>query len=63
VIVDDRTPILVQQYRGQPNRGWNGGIADADGGSIVTVVKNNIATSDRSIPIGWQSICPETRPT
>ncbi len=63
VIVDDRTPILVQQYRGQPNRGWNGTIADADGGSIVTVVKNNVATSERSIPIGWQSICPETRPT
>jgi hypothetical protein len=63
VIVDDRTPILVQQYRGQPNRGWNGTIADAEGGSIVTVVKNNIATSDRSIPIGWQSICAETRPT
>jgi hypothetical protein len=63
VIVDDRTPIGVQQYRGEPNRGWNGGIAAADGGSIVTLVKNNIATSERSIPIGWQSICPETRPT
>ena len=63
VIVDDRTPIEVQQYRGQPNRGWNGRIADADGESIVTVVKNNIATSDQDIPIGWQSICPESRPT
>jgi hypothetical protein len=60
VVLDDRSPILVQQYLGQPNRGWNGGIADADGGSIVALVKNNIATSDPSIPIGWRSICPET---
>lgn len=63
VVVDDRSPILLQQYRGQPSRGWNGTLEDADGGSVVTVVKNNIATSDRSIPIGWQSICPESRPT
>ena len=63
VITDDRTAIGVQQYRGEPNRGWNGGIADANGGTIVSLVKNNIATSERSIPIGWQSICPETRPT
>lgn len=63
VILDGRTPIVVQQYRGQPNRGWNGSIAGADGGSVVTVVKNNIATSDQDLPIGWQSICPESRPT
>jgi hypothetical protein len=63
VITGDDSSFGIQQYRGDPQRGWNGGIAVADGGSVVALVKNNIATSERSVPIGWQPICPESRPS
>lgn len=61
VVRDDRAAPIVQQYPGQPNRGWNGAIEANDSGSVLALVKNNVATDESSITAGWLPVCPESR--
>ena len=60
VIVDDREPPLVQQFPGQPNRGWNGTLTSSEAGTEISLVKNNVATSEGSIGVGWLPVCPDS---
>jgi hypothetical protein len=61
VVVADRDQPVVQQFRGQPGRGWNGIIEAPQGRTLVELAKNNVHTSEASIGVGWMSVCPESR--
>ncbi|HEX5614137.1 MAG TPA: hypothetical protein VFZ83_03185 [Acidimicrobiia bacterium] len=61
VVRDDRDAPIVQQYPGQPSRGWNGVVEPSATGSVLALVKNNVATDEASVAPGWLPICPESR--
>jgi len=61
VVRDDRDAPIVQQYPGQPNRGWNGVVEPSATGSVLALVKNDVATDEASIAPGWLPVCPESR--
>jgi hypothetical protein len=56
-----REERIVQQFRGQPNKGWDGGIERRSNQTIISLVKNNVHANDRSIGVAWLPICPESR--
>ena len=56
-----REERILQQFRGQPNKGWDGGIESRGDQTIISLVKNNVHTNDRSIGVAWLPICPESR--
>jgi hypothetical protein len=61
IVHADTSSPGVQQYPGEPNRGWNGGYAVSGNRTLISLVKNNVHTSDSSIPVAWMPICPESR--
>lgn len=61
LVVDDRDDPLVQQFKGAPNRGWNGVIKASGSQSLVLLVKNNVHMSNESIGVGWLPVCTEGR--
>jgi hypothetical protein len=61
VVVDDRENPLIQQFPGQPNRGWDGTISTSTTGTLISLVKNNVHTNEGAIGIGWLPVCPESR--
>jgi hypothetical protein len=61
VVVADRDQPIVQQYKGQPQRGWNGIVTTSGNRTLVELVKNNVHTSDSSIGVAWLPVCAEMR--
>ena len=59
-VVADRDQPVVQQYKGQPGRGWNGVIETLHGRTVVGLVKNNVHTNEQSIGVGWLQVCSGT---
>jgi hypothetical protein len=57
VIHDNGDQQVVQQFPGQPSRGWNGILAPSGSGTRLELVKNNVHTSDTSIGVGWLPVC------
>jgi hypothetical protein len=57
---DDGYQQIVQQFRGQPNRGWNGILTESGSGARLALVKNNVQTNDASIGVGWLRVCPDS---
>jgi hypothetical protein len=62
VIRSDRNPVIVQQFKGAPQRGWNGIIEPSATGTLISVVKNNVDVSANGPGVGWMPICPESKP-
>lgn len=58
VVVRDREPMVVQQVPGVPREGWNGVLAGAADGSVLSLVFNNATHSDRQGAVGWSEVCP-----
>jgi hypothetical protein len=59
VVVDDRDDPRIQQFKGEPSRGWNGVIRASGSQTLVFLVKNNVHTSDDSIGVGWLPVCAD----
>jgi hypothetical protein len=57
---DDGYQQIVQQFKGQPDRGWNGILTQSGSGARLALVKNNVHTNDRSIGVGWLRVCPDS---
>lgn len=58
VINADRDPALVQQFAGNPRKGWNGQLFKVDGGTRIELVRNSVRSDD--VPVGWFERCDLT---
>ena len=61
VIRTDRDPVVLQQYRGRPNDGWDGTLSRSGTGTTIDLLKNNLAVSADGPGVGWLPVCENTR--
>ncbi len=57
VLLTDRDPMVVQQYEGEPAKGWDGAIADGGDTTTVGLVKNNVVVEADQLSVGWLQEC------
>lgn len=57
VIERDRDPMIVQQYAGEPGRGWDGVLESDGGGTGLGVAKNNVDVGGDRPAVGWLTVC------
>lgn len=57
VILRDRKPMVLQQYEGEPNLGWNGVLESRGGSSVIGVTKNNVTVDGERPPVAWLQVC------
>ncbi len=57
VIQRDRSPMGLQQYEGEPGRGWNGVLEPRGEGTILGVTRNNVEVDGTRPPVGWLPVC------
>ncbi|MEU8075381.1 hypothetical protein AB0B31_08010 [Catellatospora citrea] len=58
VVRRNREPMVVQQVPGAPREGWNGVLASAADGSVLSLVFNNATHADWHGAVGWSEVCP-----
>ena len=62
MVVEDRIDyVVIQQFRGQPSRGWSGGMEPHGDDVSIDVVKNDVDVSGR-LDLAWMPVCPESAP-
>lgn len=58
VLRRDRDPMVVQQEPGKPQQGWNGGLASADDGALLSLTYNNVTPGSFAEAGAWTEACP-----
>ena len=62
VVRDDIDYVVIQQFSGQPSRGWSGGFEPDGDHASINLVKNNVEVSGR-LDLAWMPVCPESVPS
>jgi hypothetical protein len=57
IIERDRSPMILQQYAGEPGRGWDGTLESHGEGTVLGVVKNNVTVDGDRPSVGWLPVC------
>ncbi len=53
--------VVLQQFPGQPRRGWSGGMDPGEGPVRIDLVKNGVDVTERD-DLAWMPVCPESIP-
>jgi hypothetical protein len=57
IIERDRSPMILQQFAGEPGRGWDGVLERQGESTVLGVVKDNVDVEGDRPSVGWLPVC------
>ncbi len=57
IIERDRDPMILQQYAGEPNRGWDGVLESETGDTALGLTKHHVDVGGDLPSVGWLPVC------